>query len=300
MSNLQVLETSIQSAEAQFTAVQVDNSVSFHREAGFAMQVLTGNDFLAKVAMGNRQSLINAVTNVAAIGISLNPAEKQAYLVPRDGRVCLDISYMGLIDLATSSGSIAWAKAELVYENDSFELNGVDQQPTHRRDPFSSNRGLVVGAYCVAKLPNGDYLTEAMSKADLDRIKGRSQSGKKGSGPWATDEGEMQRKTVVKRASKYWPKSERLAKAIDMLDTDGGEGYADLQPKALSDDRMAELLAGVAEAKTEKELTEQWQEGVAYIKAHGSQANYTQYRAAVEQRGAQLKDEIVDVQEAKQ
>jgi recombination protein RecT len=37
---------------------------------------------------------------VAAIGITLNPASKLAYLVPRDGMVCLDISYMGLLHRA--------------------------------------------------------------------------------------------------------------------------------------------------------------------------------------------------------
>lgn len=60
----------------------------------------------------------------------------------------------------------------------------------------------------VAKLPNGDYLTDVMSKDELDSIKARSASAKKGSGPWITDEGEMQKKTVVKRASKYWPKTQ--------------------------------------------------------------------------------------------
>lgn len=293
MSNLQVLKQEIQTVETQFISVQSDNSLSFQREVGFAMQALGNNDFLAKIAINNKQSLLNAVTNVSAIGISLNPAEKQAYLVPRGGAVCLDISYMGLIDLATRSGSIMWAKAELVYSNDQFTLNGVDKQPTHQRDPFSTNRGSVVGAYCVAKLASGDYLTEVMSKAELDSIKARSESGKKGSGPWATDEGEMQRKTVVKRASKYWPKSERLAEAIDMLNTEGGEGLQEVNaPKALSDQRMGELKAQAAACGTPEQLTKVWQDGVSELQAHGNQFQYQEFKDHVAQIGEEIKNTV--------
>lgn len=296
MSNLQVLKQEIQTVETQFISVQSDNSLSFQREVGFAMQALGNNDFLAKIAINNKQSLLNAVTNVSAIGISLNPAEKQAYLVPRDGAVCLDISYMGLIDLATKSGSIMWAKAELVHSNDRFELDGVDKQPRHIRDPFSSERGEVVGAYCVAKLPNGDYLTEAMSRAELDAIKQRSSSyssSKGPRGPWVTDEGEMQRKTVVKRASKYWPKSERLAKAIDMLNTEGGEGLQEVNaPKALSDQRMGELKAQAAACGTPEQLTKVWQDGVSELQAHGNQFQYQEFKDHVAQIGEEIKNTV--------
>ena len=44
----------------------------------------------------------------------------------------------------------------------------------------------------------------------------------------------MIKKTVVKRASKSWPKSERLDKAVHHLNTDGGEGitFDSEQPEA--------------------------------------------------------------------
>ena len=116
MSNIAVIKNEIYAIRDTFQARLTNQSLSFEVEAGFAIQQMEANDYLLSVAMGNRQSVINAVTNVAAIGISLNPARKQAYLVPRDKKVCLDISYIGLIDLATQSGSVVWVKAELVYE----------------------------------------------------------------------------------------------------------------------------------------------------------------------------------------
>ena len=105
MSNISVIQGDIYGVRAQFDSVLVDKSINFEREAGFALQLLEVNDYALRIAMGNRQSVINAITNIAAIGISLNPAKKQAYLVPRDGKICLDISWMGLIDLAVVRAS---------------------------------------------------------------------------------------------------------------------------------------------------------------------------------------------------
>jgi recombination protein RecT len=179
--------------------------------------------------MGNQQSVINAVTNVAAIGVSLNPARKQAYLVPRDKKVCLDISYIGLVDLATQSGSIIWAKSELVYQNDSFQMGEPGSLPKHLFNPFEKQRGELIGSYVVAKTPTGEFLCDAMSIADIHAIRDRSSAWKafksKGAScPWVTDEGEMCKKTVIKRGSKLWPKNERLNMAIQHLNVELDEG----------------------------------------------------------------------------
>jgi recombination protein RecT len=176
MSNISVIQGDIYGVRAQFDSVLTNKSINFEREAGFALQILEQSDYAMKLAIGNRQSVVNAVVNIAAIGISLNPAKKQAYLVPRDGKICLDISYMGLIDLAAQDGAVKWAKAELVYETDVFTLNSAGTAPTHTYNPFSKERGAIVGAYCVAKLPDGDYLTETMS---LDEINARHGSRNK-------------------------------------------------------------------------------------------------------------------------
>lgn len=232
---LTTISQDIYGAQHQFDAVLVDRSINFDREAGFALQVLATNEFAMKTAMQNRHSVINSVVNVAAIGISLNPAKKQAYLVPRDGRICLDISYMGLLDLAIQSGSIMWGQAELVQESDGFELNGFDKPPTHKRNPFATDRGAVVGAYVVVKTRDGDYLTTCMQIGDIFDIRNRSAAWKSGrSSPWKTDEGEMIKKTVIKRAYKLWPKTDRLDGAVHHLNTENGEGLAVLEeaPKA--------------------------------------------------------------------
>lgn len=228
MNQLQVIREDVYSVREQFETVSA-GQLNFEREAGFALQVITGNDYAMGIAMSNRQSVINAVTNVAAIGISLNPARKQAYLVPRDGKICLDISYMGLLDIAIQSGSILWGQAELVYQADKFELQGFDKPPIHNRKPFEPERGAIIGVYVVVKTRDGDYLTTCMSIGEVYDIRDRSSAwkaweSKKKKCPWVTDEGEMIKKTVIKRAYKLWPKTERLDDAVHFLNTENGEG----------------------------------------------------------------------------
>lgn len=228
MSGLQVIQQDVYGLATQFNAVLSDQQMKFEAEAGFAMQLMQANDYLAKIAIGNRNSLQSAVINVAAIGISLNPAKKQAYLVPRDGKVCLDISYMGMLHLAQQTGAIQWGQARIVRLNDEFELLGIDEAPRHKFNPFQpeEERGPIVGAYVVIKTDAGDYLTHCMPIAEIYAIRNASTAFKKGGGPWKSHEGEMIKKTVVKQASKYWPHRDRLQQAIYHVDTEGEEGLA--------------------------------------------------------------------------
>ncbi|EBG7931337.1 recombinase RecT [Salmonella enterica] len=208
----------VKQQEPLFVGAVTDQSVTWAKESQFAIQYFQRNDYLANTALSNPTSAQNAIINVAAIGITLNPASKLAYLVPRDGMVCLDISYMGLLHLAQSTGSIKWGQCKLVYSNDTYESNGLDTAPTHKYNAFG-DRGYVVGGYCTVKTADGDYLTEEMSLAE---IKATEATSKAKNGPWKNFWEEMARKTIVKRASKYWPRAERLDNAIHVINEDEG------------------------------------------------------------------------------
>lgn len=216
----------VQRQEPLFMNAATDQSVTWAKESQYAMQLFQKNDFLTKTAMANPVSAQNAIINVAAIGITLNPASKLAYLVPRDGMVCLDISYMGLLHLAQATGSIKWGQCKLVYANDTYESNGLDTAPTHKYNAFG-DRGEVVGGYCTVKTPDGDYLTEEMSLAE---IKATEATSKAKNGPWKNFWAEMARKTIVKRASKYWPRADRLDNAIHVLNEDEGVHQEPVMP----------------------------------------------------------------------
>lgn len=201
-------------------------AVNFEQEAHFAIQALKSNSFLAKVAAENPDSLISAVHNIASVGLSLNPALKHAYLVPRDGKVCLDFGYKGLIHLALETGGTRYVQAELVFAKDKFALKSRGEEPLHERDPFDTERGEVRGAYCIAKTLDGEFLVETMTAKEILAIRDRTQAykavlaGKAKSCPWTTDESEMMKKTVIRRASKMWPMTNagRFEKAMQVQD----------------------------------------------------------------------------------
>ncbi|WP_395055228.1 recombinase RecT [Polaromonas sp.] len=279
-----------------FQLVAADKHINFDKEAGFAIQVLSGSQYAMKIAMANRQSVADAVTNVSAIGVSLNPAKKQAYLVPRKDKICLDISYIGLIDLAVGTGSILWAQANVVRENDQFVVNGFDKPPTHGHDPFAgaTARGPIKGAYVVVKTPDGEFLTHTMDIAKIYSIRDRSESWKAGgSGPWKSDEEEMIKKTVVKQAYKYWPKTDRtdrLDQAIHMLNTDGEGIHMHSASAALYPaDALDDWVCRANGAATEAALTSIWQQGLADIKPSKDLNAYNTFKAAVVARGDVLK-----------
>jgi recombination protein RecT len=239
----------IGSVEKEFNEIVVatGNPITYKAESLFAIQALQKNDYLRTVAENNLPSLRNAVVNVSAIGITLNPALQFAYLVPRDKAVCLDISYKGLIKLATDTGSMMWVRADLVYEADKFIYKGPAELPIHEVDIFG-DRGNFKGVYCIAKTLEGDILTEVMTAKQIYQVRSSSQAyKKKKAGPWVDWFSEMAKKTIIKRASKTWPRSEksdRLATAIDVLNKH--EGFAedeiiDADVEYISEDKVQSI-----------------------------------------------------------
>lgn len=262
-TQLQLISTNINALEPRFNDIVAtyDAAINFKKEAHFALQILQKNEYTMGIAIRNPQSLQNAVLNIASIGLSLNPAERQAYLVPRDGAICLDVSYIGFADLATESGSLKFVKAAVVMDTDVFELNGLGREPTHSFKPFAKDRGVIVGVYCVGVTPDNHYLTEWMTIEECYKIRDRTPAWKKnpGSGPWATDEGEMLKKTVIKRAAKLWPKaptSKRLHEAIRVVNEHEGIDFEAEREEAKEAKRLqiAEAHASQKERTAEKEV----------------------------------------------
>lgn len=228
-------QAAIKKAEDKFREV-AEKSVNYDRECIFAMQALMKTDFAMQTANKNPKSVHLAMINVASTGLTLNPANAYAYLIPRDGAIVLDISYKGLIKIATDTGSIRWGRAEIVYESDTFEYHGPAREPIHKCNPFKrKDDDQIIGVYCIAKTSDGDILTEVMGADELEKIRGKSMSyAKKKSGPWVEWFEQMAKKAVIKRASKTWPYTERAEKlniAVEMANE--AEGGYDLEAEAV-------------------------------------------------------------------
>jgi recombination protein RecT len=121
--------------------------------------------------------------------------------------------YRGLINAAKKAGCIKDAYAEVVKANDDFDYElGLEPRLTHK--PARGNRGDLESAYCIIVFPDD---TRRFVVMDADEIAGiRSRSKASNYGPWQTDEAEMWKKTVVRRAMKpFSGASPELTAAIE-------------------------------------------------------------------------------------
>ncbi len=227
--------------ERQFAELNENciNPLDFAKECEFAKQQLMKNDYTLSAARSNPDSLQSAIFNVAAIGISLNPASAYAYLVPRkvnkQPSICLDVSYRGLIKLATDTGVVTAMKAELVYQNDKFDYKGFHEKPDFSAQPFG-DRGELIGVYAMAMLVDGGVLVETMTIDEINTIRDDSEAYKAAlkegmsswqytTNVWVKFYTEMVKKTVIKRASKTLPPSrgkEIMDKAIEVINEHEG------------------------------------------------------------------------------
>lgn len=197
---------------------QIGSVIASHltpeKMARIALNELRTNDYLFKIAAQNPQSFVNAVLQAAHLGLEIGGALGQAYLVPFKGEIKMMPGYRGLISIARRSGEISSINAEVVYENDKFDLTlGVDPNVEHK-PMLRGDRGRPALVYMVAKFKDGGHHFEWMTIEEVEKVRSRSSavaSGKKT--PWDTDYDEMAKKTVIRRGWKYLPMSIEMQKA---------------------------------------------------------------------------------------
>lgn len=222
---------------AEFAALMKGDKNALLREAAFAVQICATNQKLQECS---KESIVKAVWNVAVVGLTLNPVMGLAYLTPRFSNNQLECllmpSYKGLQKLAQDTGVVRTVESRLVYEGDEFEVTyGLRPDIIHKP---KGKKETIIAAYAVARLQTGEVQFEVMTKGELDEIREMSdswkalQAGKAKSAIWDDHEGEMCRKTVVKRLLKYLPKIDNpyLNEAIkldnrDFKASDAQKGY---------------------------------------------------------------------------
>lgn len=208
------------------------NPQAVRKEISFAVQIVNSDKNLLECS---KESVMNAILNVANIGLTLNPAAKECYLISRYDRfqggkvACLEPSYIGLANLAMKEGVVTQMTTQIVYENDFFEIDLADNvKPVTHKPDMKAKREKMIGCYCLATLASGKRQVEWMSVEELNSIRNHSdsykavQSGKIKSCPWTSHATEMYRKTVIKRIVKYLNKSgnQKLDQAIELDNRD--------------------------------------------------------------------------------
>lgn len=166
------------------------------------------------------------VSKAAGLGLSLDPQFAEADIVPvwnpKTGRKEPELRprYKGLIKLARQSGEVADIYPGEVKEEDHWiEKQGTERRLEHQIDRRKP-RGNSICYYAVVVYKDGTKDFEVMDIEQIYAIRAKSegwnayQNKKIKSTPWVTDEGEMCKKTVLKRLLKRVPQSSDLADAI--------------------------------------------------------------------------------------
>lgn len=174
-----------------------------------ALTSLRKNPALLECHLG---SLLGCIMTAAQLGLEIGPHLGHAYLIPYGTECTLVIGYKGLCELVYRSGLVSGIWARIVLVGDAFDWEeGAEPKLLHKP---SGGAGAPTHAYAVVKMKDGFTRFEVMTIAEVERVRGRSKSGK--SGPWVTDFDEMAKKTALRRICKTLPQSPELARAIHL------------------------------------------------------------------------------------
>ena len=181
-------------------------------------------------------SLMGCIVQLAELGLEPDGVTQYAHLVPfKDGARTLCkvmMGYRGYIELARRSGELETIpEAHVVYEKDKLDLV-YGFNPKFEYIPyFQGDPGQPYLAICYAVFSGGKHSVFHMTKNAIYAIREKSESYRyavkqgKSSTPWISDELSMWKKTVIKQAaSKYWPLSKELERAIEIDNDDEKDG----------------------------------------------------------------------------
>jgi recombination protein RecT len=190
----------------------------------FAAVALTSLSRNPKLLECTPVSLIRCLLQAATVGLEVDNGLGHAYLVPfRDRKAgttecTLILGYRGLVQLMLRSNGVSAVFASVVREGDEFDFElGLAPKLSHR--PANDPEKLLTSAYAILYMKDGTRLFDVMSRAEIERVRGRSRASSEG--PWVTDYHEMAKKTVLRRLAKLAPMSvedQRLVTADELAD----------------------------------------------------------------------------------
>jgi len=162
-----------------------------------------------------KQSFIQSAIKAAELGLDFAGQTGQGYLIPYGSECQFIPGYQGLLELAYRSGQVSYIDAQIVYAKDKFDYDLGDKPfISFKPNLLEDDRGKPVCAFAIVRLKGSEYpKVELMTYKQLMAVKGRSKAAN--NGPWKTDEPEMMRKTVVRRAFKYIPKTPEIDTALE-------------------------------------------------------------------------------------
>jgi len=237
-------------------ATTLGKAIDPNRFVQVALLMVTKNPDLWKCS---KESVLLAIMESARVGLYLD--NKEATIIPyydkntKQTHAEFMPMVQGIIRLMLRSEDGLKVESRLVREGDDFKFNyGLEPQLEH--DPKSLS-GPITHAYAIVFRQEVDPQFEVMDREELDIAQATSRSPN--SPAYKNWPGEMDRRTVVKRISKYVDLSDEAALAIAVDHalfgdpTMGGpaiglsEEYQNAKTKRDTEARLAQLKAEMGE-----------------------------------------------------
>ncbi len=176
-------------------------------------------DLLVKCS---RASLIGAVLRAAHLGLDVDPALGQAYVIPFRGEAQFIPGYRGLVQLAWRSDVLSKIGAEAVRSGDDFDWeDGTSAFLRHKR--IAAESAPITHAWAMFRVKGAsaeDSTFRVVPFDELEKIRLAAPSARARSSPWITHYSEMAMKTATRRTLKLAPsngeRSIPLHKALDL------------------------------------------------------------------------------------
>lgn len=227
MSNLETHDNSLVSKEVQTALIQAFNKIKeiigndkAMIELGFAKQLIAKTPALQKCSL---DSIVDSIINVGRLNLTLNPALKLAYLIPRDSKSVLEVSYMGLISILKKSGGCKYIDAFVVYQDEEFNFNPamgtLHHVPYFAVTETEQKNRKIIGVYSRAILSTNENVYCFMPMWEIDKVRNVSKNKGEKWSAWNLWEEEMIKKTVIKRHFKTLVSGtelEEIANAISL------------------------------------------------------------------------------------
>jgi recombination protein RecT len=192
-----------------------------------------------------QNSMYDAMCYASTTGLSLNPQEGKAALIPYNTKVnggwVKTINYQimknGLCDLAISTGKVSKIEAHVVKKGDDFKIRKTSDGDNYDWAPAITNRGETVGAFCAVKIKKGGNQLYWMTTEEIEEHRkkySKNAFGKNGepnmSSPWFKSFDGMAEKTVTKMLLKKLYLDDNLNEVINN-DNMIERGIIDVTPK---------------------------------------------------------------------
>lgn len=218
-----------------------------------AQMAISAYNQTPKLAECSMPSILSCCLRCASLGLEPSAVDGlgRAYILPYFNRKTgatepqFILGKNGMVELVQRSGKVNTLRTQCVYDGDEFDY-WEDEGGVHFS--YRPNLGADHGkehlklAYVSANLKDGGLVFLAMSKKEIDQVKGRSKAAN--SGPWVTDYEAMAEKTVLRRAFNrgMLPRSVELSQAVSsdeapvVLDEDGYQVFGQMPDAVEAED----------------------------------------------------------------